>query len=44
MGTDLDVVVMLAALLTMLAALVWWDGWPSADEPPASPSDQRRHS
>jgi hypothetical protein len=27
MTTDLEVVIMLAALLTMLAALVWWDGW-----------------
>jgi len=32
----LEVVFMLAALLTMLAALVWWDEWPPA-------SDQRRH-
>ena len=34
MGPDFDtigVVIMLAALLTMLAALVWWDG-PPADE------------
>jgi hypothetical protein len=36
MGTDFDtlgVVIMLAALLTMLAALVWWDGWPVEDTP-----------
>jgi hypothetical protein len=34
MGTDLDIVVMLAALLSMLAGLVWGDGWsPPADEP-----------
>lgn len=33
MGTDLDIVIMLAALLTMLAGLVWGDGWwPPADE------------
>ncbi len=35
MGTDFDtlgVVIMLAALLTMLAALVWWDGWPPVDK------------
>ena len=34
MGTDIDVLIMLAALLTMLGALVWWDGWPPAEEPP----------
>jgi hypothetical protein len=37
MGSDfgiLGVVIMLAALLTMLAALVWWDAWPPAEEPP----------
>jgi len=34
MGTDLDIVVMLAALLTMLVGLVWGDGWSApADEP-----------
>lgn len=44
MGTDLDIVIMLAALLTMLTALVWWDGPLDAENPLASTSDQRRHS
>jgi len=43
MGTDLDFVIMLAALLTMLAALVWCDGWLPADDPLTSASDHRRH-
>lgn len=43
MGTDLDFVIMLAALLTMLGALVWCDGWPQADEPLTSAPEQRRH-
>jgi hypothetical protein len=43
MGTNLDVVIMLGALLTMLGALVWWDGPLHGEDrrPPAT--DPRRH-